>query len=62
MDLKKLYRSDQDKIIAGVCGGMGRYLGIDSTVIRLLWALWCGMGIGIIAYIVAAVIIPKELY
>lgn len=61
MDTKKLYRSEEERMIAGVCGGLGRYLGIDATVIRLLWALWCCTGMGIIVYIIAAVIIPQEV-
>lgn len=60
MDTKRLYRSEEEKMIAGICGGLGRYLGIDATVIRLLWALWCLTGMGIIVYIIAAFIIPQE--
>ena len=58
---RKLYRSDTDKKIAGICGGLGEYLDIDPTVIRLLWvfAVLC-VGVGILAYIVAAFIIPKK--
>lgn len=53
MDTRKLYRSEQDKMLAGVCGGLGRYIGIDSTVVRLLWALWClAGGMGIVVYII----------
>lgn len=58
---KKLYRSEQDTKIAGVCGGLAEYLDIDSSVVRLLWvvfSLWGGSGI--LAYIVAALVIPKE--
>lgn len=62
METRRLYRSDRDKMIAGVCGGLGQYLGIDAAVIRILWAIWCFTGIGIIAYLVAAVIIPRENY
>ena len=47
-------------MIAGVCGGLGRYMGIDPTIIRLLWALWGLTGMGIVVYIIAAVIIPME--
>ena len=38
METKRLYRSDTDKMLLGVCGGIGEYLNVDSTVIRLLWA------------------------
>lgn len=59
--MKKLYRSVADKKICGVCGGVAEYLNVDSTVVRLLWVLFTLMGgAGILAYIVAAFIIPTE--
>ena len=58
MNGKKLYRSEQDKMFLGVCGGLGEYFGIDPTLIRLLWALLACSGTGIVAYLIAAVIIP----
>ena len=61
MEPKRLYRSASDRMLLGVCGGIGEYLNVDSTIIRLLWALlvfWGG--IGILAYLVAAVIIPGQ--
>ncbi len=58
LDGKRLYRSEQDKMLLGVCGGLGEYLGVDPTLIRLLWAVFACSGAGIVAYIVAAVIIP----
>lgn len=62
MNGKKLYRSEQDKMFLGVCGGLGEYFGIDPTLIRLLWALLACSGTGIVAYLIAAVIIPvREL-
>lgn len=58
---KKLYRTNQGKVIAGVCGGIAEYLNIDPTVIRLIWALVGLMGgFGVIGYIVAALIIPVK--
>ena len=57
---KKLYRIEQGKKIAGVCGGIAEYLGIDPTVIRLIWALIALSGAGILAYIIAALIIPVK--
>ena len=58
---KKLYKSNQNKMIDGVCGGIAEYFGIDPTVVRLLWALFSLMGgSGILAYIIAAIIIPRS--
>lgn len=58
---KKLYRTTNGKMIAGVCGGVGEYLNIDPTVIRLLWVLFAFFGGGgILAYIIAALIIPER--
>lgn len=58
---KKLYRSKTDRIIFGVCGGLGEYFEIDSLVIRLLFLLLTITGgAGIILYIVMAIIIPVE--
>ncbi len=56
---KKLYRSQTDKKIAGVCGGIAAYFGIDSTIIRLVWVLAVVFGgAGLLAYIVAALVMP----
>ena len=58
---KKLYNSDVNKIIAGVCGGIGEYFGIDPVLIRLGWVVFCALGgSGILAYIIAALIIPQR--
>ncbi len=56
---KKLYKSSTDKQLCGVCGGLGEYLGIDSTIIRVIWAVFilCA-GMGLALYIVCALIIP----
>lgn len=62
MDTRKLYRTEDDRMIAGVCGGLSRYIGVDATVIRLLWALWGVTGFGIVAYLVAACVIPREVF
>ena len=61
MDLRqKLYRSDTDKMICGVCGGLGEYFDIDPTIVRLLWAIFVCTGPGLFAYIAAAIIIPRR--
>ena len=56
---KKLHKSHTDKFICGVCGGIGEYLNLDPTLVRLVWVLFslCGCS-GILAYIVAAIIMP----
>ncbi|NUQ37951.1 MAG: PspC domain-containing protein [Caldilineales bacterium] len=61
MTSKRLYRSRQNQMVAGVCSGIGDYLGIDPTLIRLAFlflALWGGGGL--LAYIIAWVVIPEE--
>jgi len=58
---KKLYRSDKDKVIAGVCGGLGEYFAIDSLIVRLIFlALLFGGGAGFLIYIIFALIVPSE--
>lgn len=57
--MKRLTRSS-NRMICGVCAGIGEYLGIDATVVRLLWVLFSVMGgAGLLAYIIAAIIIPE---
>ena len=59
--MKKLYRSKSDRKLAGVCGGLAEYLNIDPTGIRVIWAVTSLFAfVGIIAYVVCAVIIPEE--
>jgi phage shock protein PspC (stress-responsive transcriptional regulator) len=60
---KKLYRSEKDKMVAGICGGIGEYLGIDSTVVRLLWVIFTVLSIvwpGVLAYAIAWIIMPPH--
>ena len=58
---KKLYKSRTDRKLCGVCGGLADFLGIDSTVIRLIWAvIVLAGGTGILVYIIAALLIPDE--
>ena len=58
---KRLYKSADNKLLAGVCGGVAEYFGIDPTLVRLGWVLFCAMGgSGILAYIVAAIVIPEH--
>ena len=56
---KRLYKSNENKMLSGVCGGIAEYFGIDPTLVRLGWVLFCALGgSGFIAYIIAAIIIP----
>ena len=58
---KKLYRSRDGKLICGVCAGIAEYFNIDPTVVRVAFALFaCMGGSGILAYIIAAIIIPRN--
>jgi phage shock protein C len=58
---KKLYRSEYNRMIAGVCAGIAEYLDIDPTVIRLIWVLFTFfVGSGVLVYIIACLIIPNE--
>ena len=57
---KKLYRNPNNKMIAGVCSGLAEYINIDPTIIRLIWALIALSGAGLVAYLVAAIIIPEK--
>src|SRR6056297_3148517 len=59
--MKKLYRSKTDRKIAGVCGGIGEYFGVDSTLVRLAAVvLIFASGAGLLAYLVAWAIIPER--
>jgi len=58
---KRLYRSRKDRVISGVCGGIGEYFYVDSTIIRLVWVILIFLGgTGIVAYILAAIIVPEQ--
>ncbi len=57
---KRLYRSRENKMLCGVCGGIGEYFNVDATLIRLLFVLFGCTGSGIVAYIIAAIIIPDR--
>lgn len=60
-EIKRLYRSRSDRMIAGVAGGLGEYLGIDATIIRLLFVLtFFGAGSGVLIYLVMLLVVPEE--
>lgn len=63
MNDKRLYRSRRDVMICGVCGGIAEYFDIDPTIVRLIAVvLIFGWGSGVLAYLVGAIIIPKNPY
>ncbi len=58
---KRLYKSDTNKKLCGVCGGVAEYFDFDPTIVRLAWVLFtCLGGSGVIAYIVAALVMPEK--
>lgn len=59
--MKKLYKVEQGKMISGVCAGIAAYFNVDPTLIRLAWVLFSLLGgSGILAYIICAIVMPKE--
>lgn len=60
--MKRLYRSTRDRILAGVCAGIGEYLDLDPSLVRLVWAAFTllSLGTGIIVYIIAWILIPEQ--
>lgn len=58
---KRLCKSSTDKKLFGVCGGLAQFLGVDPTIIRLIWAvlIFCA-GTGLLAYIIAALVLPND--
>jgi phage shock protein C len=60
-EIRRIYRSREDRMIGGVCGGLGDYLSIDPTLVRLLFVLFvftCGSSL--LAYLIMLIIIPEE--
>lgn len=55
---KKLYRSSNDALIAGVCGGIGEYFKVDSNIIRLIFVIFGIFGAGVIVYILLWIFLP----
>jgi len=60
--MKRLYRSKKERMLGGVCAGLGEHLDVDPAVIRLIWVVVSvlSLGTGIIIYILAWIIIPEE--
>jgi phage shock protein PspC (stress-responsive transcriptional regulator) len=60
-ETRRLYRSQTDKKIAGICGGLAAYWGIDPVIPRIVWVvLLLGAGVGLLAYVICWVVIPQE--
>ena len=58
---KKLYRSRKNRVIAGICGGLAEYFDIDLIIVRLITLiLVLSFGAGLIAYIIAWIVVPEE--
>ena len=58
---KRLYKSNTNKVIDGVCGGIGEYFNIDPTLVRLAWVVFCALGgSGLLSYIIMVLIIPCQ--
>jgi len=58
---KRLYRSESNRVIGGVCGGMGEYLGIDPIFLRIFFIIWTIMGeLSVLAYFILWLVVPRE--
>ena len=63
MSTKRLYRSVRDKNLAGVCGGVAEYFNIDPTIVRILWLIFSLFYFaGVVAYIIAVLVVPQNPY
>ena len=59
--MKKICKSTTDKKICGVCGGIAEYFDLDPSLVRLGWIVFCALGgSGVLAYIIAAIVIPTK--
>ena len=61
--MKKLYRSEKNKVFAGIVGGLGEYMSVDPILLRLIWVfivLITGIVPGVIAYLIAILVMPKK--
>ena len=56
---RRLVRSREDRVLAGVCGGLGRYLGVDPVLVRIITVALILSGVGVLAYVVAWIVIPE---
>ncbi len=62
-DIKRLYRSRTNRVLGGVCGGIGNYMNVDPVLIRVAWVVgFFALGLGFLAYLISWIIIPDEPY
>jgi phage shock protein C len=61
-EVKRLSRSRDEKVIAGICGGLGKYFSVDPVIMRIIWLVlvFGGFGSGILIYIICWLVIPFE--
>ncbi|MEF8835312.1 MAG: PspC domain-containing protein [Candidatus Thermoplasmatota archaeon] len=61
-DMKRLYRSGKDKLLGGVCGGIGEYFGIDPMIVRIIWVILAiaSLGTALLVYIILWIFIPRN--
>lgn len=58
---KRLHKSESDKKLCGVCGGIAEYFDVDPTLVRLAWIIFClAGGSGVLGYIIAALVMPED--
>lgn len=57
--MKRLYRSRNNRILTGLCGGIGDYLDVDPVLVRLIWLVIPGLNL--VVYIIGSIIVPEEL-
>lgn len=61
MQSKRLYKIEEGKMISGVCGGVAEYFNIDPSIVRIIWVVLALVwGTGLLAYIIAALVLPKK--
>ena len=61
MEPKRLYRTRANRVFAGICSGVGIYFNVDPVIVRLLWVIFTfAGGAGLLAYIIAWIIVPEE--
>jgi phage shock protein C len=60
--VKRLYRSNYNRVIGGVCQGMANYFNLDVSLMRIAWVIFAFFGAGVLAYIICWIVIPESPY